>query len=77
MTRRDLERRLGDLEAKAENDENRDGFYHMRTTPDGDVEEESGFFAWDPVAGAYVNDHGHELPPDAKPDSEFEFVVNE
>ena len=75
MTRRDLEQRLNDLEAEAEDDENRRGFFHYEVTPDGDVEEESGFFVWDPEAGAYVNDHGHELPPESKPDSGFNFIV--
>lgn len=58
-TRRSLKRRLDALEGDTD-------------IPDiviviGGDPEEGGAHAWNPDAGTYVNEHGHEIPPEDAP----------
>jgi hypothetical protein len=55
-------------------DSERSGFYLATAGVDPDPDRE-GFYEWDAERGVYENAAGHTLPPDAAPDSGFEFNI--
>lgn len=71
-SKRELERAIASLDDDSRSDDA--GFYHFQIGGDPDPDA-GGYYRWNAELGVYVNDDGHELNPDEKPDGDFMYDI--